>query len=289
MNHIPMVNNAKAPSLEELQNSYGFRHTPFQLTEKATTNYPSPGAQTIIQQLNTTAAMRSVMLLTGAPGTGKSTLVKTWVKNLDPKRYVPLYISQSTLTASGVLENMLNKLGHSPRLKRSTNLNQLEKALEEAAPAVPILILDDAQNYLSIALEEIRLLLGLGANHRSPLALILIGDEYLLGSLRLSSQKALYSRIGASAQLRPLPAEEIPAYLDWHVRQAGLERAIYSPPASQLIATASEGNARLINHLAQAAWLAAARSGATTIEPEHVHLAMQQVPATAAKIPNNNS
>jgi hypothetical protein len=46
---------------------------------------------------------------------------------------------------------------------------------------------------------------------------------------------------------------------------------------------ANQGNPRTLNLLAQAAWLAAARSGATTIYPEHVDGALGQVPAAIAK------
>ncbi len=84
-------------------------------------------------------------------------------------------------------------------------------------------ILDDAQNYLSPALEEIRLLLGIGGCLRSAVALILAGDEYLLGSPRLSVQRALFPRISATAVLAPLSRQDIAPYLNWQVSRAGLE------------------------------------------------------------------
>jgi hypothetical protein len=46
----------------------------------------------------------------------------------------------------------------------------------------------------------------------------------------------------------------------WHITRAGLEREIFDPAASDL--------------LAQAAWLDAARSGSLTIQPEHIHKAL---------------
>ena len=51
-----------------------------------------------------------------------------------------------------------------------------------------------------------------------------------------------------------------------------------------LLAEASEGNPRTLNLLAQAAWLAAARLGKTSVETDHVHVALRQVPAATAKI-----
>ena len=70
--------------------------------------------------MDTTAALRGVMVLTGQSGTGKSTVLKTWMAGLDPKRHLPLLITQSSLSATGVLEILLAKLGERPRFKRST-------------------------------------------------------------------------------------------------------------------------------------------------------------------------
>jgi type II secretory pathway predicted ATPase ExeA len=88
--------------------------------------------------------------------------------------------------------------------------------------------------------------------------------------LRLSVQRALFTRISATAVLAPLARQDITSYLNWQVSRAGLERDIYEPAAIDLLAEASQGNPRTLELLAQAAWLGAARSGTTTIHPNHI-------------------
>ena len=66
--------------------------------------------------------------------------------------------------------------------------------------------------------------------------------------------------------------------------RAGLDRDIFSQAATDLLAEGSEGNPRTLNLLAQAAWLAAARLGHQSIEAEHVHVALRQVPVASCKI-----
>jgi general secretion pathway protein A len=276
----------KPPVLEELLRAWGLRHTPFAPDDKSAGLFPAATHREALPLLETTAALRGVMVITGSPGTGKSTLLKTWMAALEPKRHLPLLITHSSLTATGVLEILLAKLGERPRFKRSANLMVLEKHLADIAPITLVLVLDDAQNYPAPALEELRLLLGLGGRARSAFALILLGDEYLLGGLRLSVQRALFSRISAAHHLRSLLREEIAPYLNWHVSHAGLDRDIFAPAALDLLAEASDGNPRTLNLLAQAAWIAAARSGASTIEADHIHTALRQVPAANAKITN---
>lgn len=278
------LSRSKEPGLEDFLRAWGLRRAPFAPDEKGTDLFPAATHREALPLLETTAALRGVMVLTGSPGTGKSTLLKTWMRGLEPKRYLPLLITQSSLSATGVLEILLSKLGEHPRFKRSTNFLILEKHLADIDPLTLVLILDDAQNYPAPALEEIRMLLGLGGRQRSAFALILLGDPYLLGSLRLSVQRALFSRVSAAATLAPLARGEIAPYLNWHVSRAGLDRDIFTPASLDLLAEASEGHPRTLNLLAQAAWIAAARVGSTSIEADHIHTALRQVPAANAKI-----
>ena len=275
---------AAPPALDDLLRAWGLRRTPFAEDDKDPGLFPLPSQREALPLLDTTAALRGVMVLTGAPGTGKSALVKSWLRGLEPKRHLPLLVTQSSLSAAGVLEMILAKLGERPRFKRSANLLALEAHLADLAPLTLVLVLDDAQNYPAPALEEIRMLLGLGGARSAAFALVLLGDEYLLGSLRLSVQRALFSRVSAAHRLAPLPRGEIPAYLRWHVSRAGLERDVFDPAATDLLAEAGEGNPRTLGLLARAAWLAAARQGVTEIQADHVHAALRQVPSAAAKI-----
>jgi type II secretory pathway predicted ATPase ExeA len=284
----PAHRTERPPTLEDHLRAWGLHHAPFAATastsDKSAELYASAAHGEIRHLLDTTAALRGVMTLTGSPGTGKSTLIKSWIAGLEPKRFLPLLITQSSLSATGVLETLLSKLGEAPGFKRSANLLKLEKHLADLDPLTLVLVLDDAQNYPGAALEEIRLLLGLGGRARSAFALVLLGDEYLIGSLRLSVQRALFSRISASAATEPLPPKDIPAYLAWHISRAGLESDVFTAAAIDLLTEASEGNPRTLGLLAQAAWLAAARDNLFTIQPAHVHTALRQVPSAKARI-----
>ena len=143
--------------------------------------------------LNQSAALRSVMLLSGENGVGKSALAGRWLRSLEPKAYFPLCITQASLTGIGVLAFFLQKLGKAAKHQRSTNLKLLEEAFVELGRTIPVLLLDEAQNYDISALEEIRMLLGLNLPEQPAFALVLVGDPYLLSALRLRSHRALYS------------------------------------------------------------------------------------------------
>lgn len=244
----------------------------------------TPAWEEALRLLNQTAALRSVMLLSADNGVGKSALAAYWLKHLEPKLYMPVVITQATLSATGVLAVLLHKLGQPATLHRSHNLAALEKALRELGRLTPVLVLDEAQQYPPGALEEVRLLLGLNLSCPPAFALVLLGDLYLQDTLRLQHHRALYSRIALCCQLPSLDRAQIEAYLAHGLRQVGLERPCLSPTALELLASASSGNPRLLNLLARAAWLAAAESAANTIGPEHVRRALELVPAVRDKI-----
>lgn len=164
-------------ALEDLLRAWGLHRTPFSPDEKSAQLFAAGCHREALELLHTTAALRGLMLLTGPPGTGKRTLLKSWISSLEPKRFLPLLITHSNLSATGVLEILLSKLGERPRFKRSSNLLLLEKHLAELEPVTLVLILDDAQNYPAPALEEIRLFLGAGGRRRSAIAMILLGDD----------------------------------------------------------------------------------------------------------------
>ena len=78
MNARPMSNkNTKAPTLEEHLRAWGLRDAPFAAEEKSPAIYPAESHRKAHDLLESTAALRGVMLLTGAPGSGKSALIKT--------------------------------------------------------------------------------------------------------------------------------------------------------------------------------------------------------------------
>lgn len=271
------------PLLQSALRHWGARALPFS-DQAGEAPFAWPGWDQAWQRLNQTAALRSLMLLTGDNGVGKSALVGRWLASLEPKAYLPLVITQATLSPSGLLAVLARKLGHTGSSLRNRTLHRLEEAFKELGSLTPLLVLDEAQLYPPGALEEVRLLLGLNLARQPVFALVLLGDNYLQDTLRLQQHKALYSRISVHYQLLALERGHIEPYLAHSLRQVGLERPCFEPAAVELLAGASGGLPRLLNLLARAAWLTAAQAGLNTIGSEHVQAALQLVPAARDRL-----
>jgi len=242
----------------------------------------TPAGQRAWSLLQQTAAFRSVMLLSGPNGVGKSALAHRWMASLDSRLFAPLLLTQATLSGSGVLSALTAKLGKEARGQRALNLSQIEAGLAELGKVAPLLILDDAQNLAYGSLEEVRLLLGLNLAEPPAFGLVLIGDEYLLGALRLRQHRSLYSRIASYASLSPWTPAQASQYLQQSLAAVGINRPVMEPAALNLLTSASGGLARSLCLLARGAWIEAASAGLQNIQPEHVQAAIERVPAAAA-------
>ena len=269
--------NPSAPTLHLYARQWGASGLPFaELTEQSWLD--TPQTQRATELLNQTALLRGLMLIAGPNGVGKSVLMARWLRQLDHRLFQPLVLTHATLTGSSVLSAITLKLGKPPGHRRERNLQLIEEALAELERKTLLLILDEAQNYRLTALEEIRLLLGLNLPEQPTFALILVADDYLLGTLRLRHHRALYSRISCHHSLKPWSPSEAALYLQKSLAAVGLTREVFEPSAVELLASASAGLARSLCLLARAAWIQAAAQSTQLITAAHVQTAIDQVP-----------
>lgn len=263
--------------LSLLARQWGATAVPFGLVN-AQDWLETPGAQQVLTHLNQTAALRSALLLSGPNGIGKSALVGRWMRSLESRLFCPVCLTQATLSGTALLAALATKLGKPVSFSRQRNLQLLEAAFGELERRILVVILDEAQNYSQPSLEEVRLLLGLNLPEQPAFALVLIGDEYLLASLKLRNQRALYSRLACHVSLTPWTPSQCAQYLSAGLGAVGLSASAIEPAAVELLASASAGLPRSLCLLARAAWIAAATEKVQKITPAHVQAGFQQVP-----------
>jgi type II secretory pathway predicted ATPase ExeA len=272
-----MKNAPQNIDLSLLARQYGARHIPFHPHEGAHWQN-NPALQEALKELNQAAALRSVLLLSGPNGVGKSALLTHWINGLDTRRYEPLIFTQATLSGSSLLSALTAKLGKRPSCRRERNLILIEEALVELEHRIAIIVLDEAQHYTYAALEEIRLLLGLNLHSQPAFALTLIGDDYFPKTLAMRHHRSLYSRIAFNIKLPHWAKDQIQEYIAQSLKAAGLPQMEFEPAALELILSSAGGLPRALTLLARNAWIAAASAKATTMSAEHVRKAIDQVP-----------
>ena len=187
-------------------------------------------------------------VITGEIGCGKTTLLRHLLKMLNPNISVGL-ISNTPQGRDELLQWILMALGQPfegtyPRL-----FKQLEDFLysQYAAGRRTILIVDEAQNLGSEALEHLRMLSNINADKHQFLQVILIGQPQLRDLLLDPKLHQFAQRISSDFHLKPLDEHEVAKYIDFRLKAVGSVQPLFSPQACSEIARASGGIPRTIN------------------------------------------
>jgi type II secretory pathway predicted ATPase ExeA len=191
------------------------------------------------------------VLVTGRPGTGKTTLIDDLLAELAQSRLLTVRIESAQIEADDLVRRVAYGFGLDPAgLDKATILHHLERHLEHRTRngERALLIVDEAQILSADALEELRLLTNLRPSRRSLLQIFLVGQEALRDLIRSPKLEQLHQRILCACHLEPLPLGDTRDYIAYRLEHAGWsgDPAIEAP-AVRAIHRASQGVPRLIN------------------------------------------
>jgi putative secretion ATPase (PEP-CTERM system associated) len=211
------------------------------------------------------------ILLTGEIGSGKTTLIRNLIKNLDTT--IKLSRITNTKVTSEQLISMINEdFGlHVEGKSKTTLLSELNEFLidQYARKRQAILLIDEAQNLTTDLLEEVRLLSNLETDQAKLLQIILVGQPELNKALMLPNMMQLRQRINISYHINPLQIDETLHYIRHRLAVAGNAEVMkFQGNMAELIYRFSRGIPRLINILCDLALLATFVEGAMEVTPE---------------------
>ena len=213
-------------------------------------------------------------VITGEIGSGKTTLVRHLLKKL-PTNITTGLISNSPQGRHELLQWILMALnrpfdGDYPNL-----FKRLQDFLhgQYAGGRRTILIIDEAQNLESEALEHLRMISNINADNHQILQLILVGQPQLRDLLLAPQLHQFAQRISSDFHLRPLAEKDVASYIAFRLKSVGspaLPRTLFSLEACSRISAASGGIPRMINILCDTAMVYAYARGEKSISADLV-------------------
>lgn len=192
-------------------------------------------------------------LLTGQPGTGKTTAVRNWIAGLNQSAYKAIYLPLSTLTVMDFYRSMAEELGYEPAYRKNENFRIIQKAIERYVMEkrmTPIFILDEANYMKNATLNDLKILFNFNMDSVNKAVILLAGLPQLNATLRLASHEPLAQRITMNYELHPLSPEESGNYLLEKQKEAGSHMEVFEKNAVEAIAGASNGIPRVIDKIA---------------------------------------
>src|SRR5262249_4393381 len=150
---------------------------------------------------------KSVTVLIGEAGTGKTTLLHAALDSDACRRVRCVYISNPTLTRAEFVEMLASRfeLGSAAAESKPTMLAALERVLRDrrAAGEITALVVDEAQSLSTELLEEVRLLANIETTTEKLLPLVLAGQPELAHRLNEPSVRQLKQRVALRCEIQP--------------------------------------------------------------------------------------
>ncbi len=191
------------------------------------------------------------VVVTGSPGTGKSTLIEDLFADLKAKPVVKAKLVSTQLEADDLVRMVVFSFGvQAAGLDKATLIVQLTDVLvkHRRSGRRALLVVDEAQDLSHSALEELRLLTNLQKDSVPLLQIFLVGQQELRDLIRDKSMEQLHQRIIAACHLEPLKAEETRAYVEHRLIYVGWNGdPCISDAAFHMIHEFSAGVPRRIN------------------------------------------
>src|SRR3954471_19536622 len=262
---------------------YGFTEKPFSLTPDPKYLYRSQSHANAFDLLQYAINRREgFVVVTGDIGTGKTTLCRTLLEQIDRTTFTALILNPF-LTEEDLLRRILQDFGvisreeiKTGRLANVTKQELIEAIYDFLLSLIPlkasaVLIIDEAQNLPLPVLEQIRILSNLETDKEKLLQIILVGQLNLQTLLRSPEMRQLDQRVSIRYELKPLDAETVAAYIAHRLTIAGGGAAVtFTAKALQQVHRWSGGIPRLINLICDRALLAAFSVRANRVTPEMV-------------------
>ncbi len=238
---------------------YSFHERPFNLTPDPRFIYLSQNHREAFAHLLFGIENRAGFIsLTGEVGTGKTTVLRTLLNQLDPDRYRTALIFNPPLSPAQLLDGIIREYGIDPAGSESRSpLEALNRFLlqENASGRTVVLVIDEAQDLDESVLEQIRLISNLETDSQKLIQIILAGQPEFLQKLKKKELRQLSQRITVRYHLQPLNIRDTADYIN-HRLDVAKGRAVFSSRALSRIYRYSRGLPRLINASCDRALLA---------------------------------
>jgi general secretion pathway protein A len=222
---------------------------------------------------------KGAAMLTGAPGAGKTTIVRTLMNRLSPEKFEAYIISNPALDQLDFLRAILVQLGE--RINGNSKvilLDRLQNRLQQNARQTihTVLIIDEAHiiNRRSI-FEELRMLMNMQLNNQFLITLIFTGQAPLLKKIAIIH--SLKERISVKHHLDPLDSEQTGQYIRFRLKKAGSEHNFFTTESVDAIFAYSSGLPLRINNLCDRCLLIGLMRNKKQIDKDIVNDAIEDI------------
>ena len=239
-------------AMREFLDYWGMARLPFPKNTDPSGTFMNTRMEQALKRMNQLLYTREIGVVIGEAGNGKTTLMDVFLSRISSTQYkiIPVPVPQNK--PRELYRSISSAMGVNTSWFGADALKVVDlltySFIESNRPN--LILIDEAHILSAATLNELRLLTNTKVKNESLITLILFGQPSLSSTLKLPSMIPLAQRVGAWISLGALTEEESLQYLDWHTRNAGAQRELFSPAAKKAIYRQAQGNPRMMNRLA---------------------------------------
>jgi len=227
-----------------------------------------PHQMEALARLKYVVSARTFGVITGSPGTGKSSLIRSLESSLDKSRFVFCYINDADLKPKSLYSRLL----HTLLIQPPAYLDRMKKLFREAVISLHdrllVIVIDNAQDLPVATIRELRYLLNFEMDSKSLLALILVGHPEAWDTLKLRTFEPVLQCVATHYRLPALCESQTMEYIEHQLKISDMPNC-FPEEIVKKIHQHTSGIPRLINKLC--------RHCLIDLEANHLELVDNQV------------
>lgn len=252
---------------------FGLQRRPFRPTPDGDAYYPATGHESALARIRQALDEdEGLMLLTGAPGTGKTLLCHRLLELIGAQTACAFLTNTHLRDRAALLQAILYDLSlpYEGKTEQELRLALTDFLLQNfAAGRRGLLLIDEAQHLTPDLLEELRLLGNLEARQGKAVQVLLVAQPGIEDLLCRPELSACAQRLALRVPLEPLDVHESADFLFHQLRMAGGKpERMLSAEAVDLLARAAHGVPRILNQVAHHALALACEAGNACVDAE---------------------
>jgi len=231
---------------------FKFRESPFHITPDPDFLFLSPSHKKAFSSISQGIDQRKgLVAVTGEVGVGKTTILRSYLEEIDQARIKILYIFNAALSFGNLMKQVVLEFGV-PAVDK--DLPELIGSLffylsdEFKNDRRVVLIIDEAQNMPVETLEGFRMLTNRETSREKLLQIILVGQPEFEKKLNLPELREIKQRIAISCRIDTLRPDESLAYIKHRLMNvSSFHNPVFTKDALKRIVKEARGIPRIIN------------------------------------------